>query len=430
MAASGDETLSAVAASAVEWAGGIVRGLSGPLREAVEQNHWGKAPYGLAVFRVERRGFESHDTLRAAMGLAWLDGVLRACAVHDLKLPLERPGALALCAAGLALETSLVSGFDGLADAVSGFPYSDPALVFFARSQEREKARMTLPPGAEVRLLPADTGIDLARHLFGSWLGALPSAPVKQHYRDLFTGALGEWLDARRRIEDAGLSSLGREARLNEAHGRFTVAAREIEYLKQQVGLARAARASGQPLPLRSEIAGELDGLRQLWLGEAGLITVVEPQTETEREELRACRKLYLKLATFVHPDKTKQEDLPEPMRFHVLKERSQDLVYLRSMHGALAPVALSGGASVEDRVSEMFAQVFALRDVYADLRARIAADREEADALGEPWRMQLDTDIEAAEKAARVAESKNDALWWELGWVLGEDPISRGGAH
>jgi hypothetical protein len=69
---------------------------------------------------------------------------------------------------------------------------------------------------------------------------------------------------------------------------------------------------------------------------------------------------------------------------------------------------------------------LFELRALEAELHGKIGDISEEAASYGEEWKQELDETLEAAQRAVRVQTSFIDALWWELRWRLGREPVER----
>ena len=416
-----------LAKSAVAWAGEYLRRFSGALERVVNENHWGSdRPYSLATFIVPDAKYDPPGTVHAAMALAYLARIFRDTLVHDLQLPVDFPGSLLVCAAGFDGQSSTVTGVPDLAHAVENFRFEKPAKVLHARLQQPEFRDVRLPAGVD--LMPIDLPEGLPLQLLVNLVEVTKSPKVAGCFRQTFTAALTDLVEQEKAVENARLSVLGHEAPLKDVQKRFFVGLKKQDYLAQKLKEVQQKAAKREPLPLPSVVAEELGSLHDSWMAEAGLVELVEPATPEEEEEVRKAHRLWRRLSWSVASDLNPDEaaKLSEALRHTTLNERKQDLLYLEGMEGALDPFGVEPTHPVnEDTVSRWFDRLFHLATVQHRLRERTAEARAEAQSYGEEWKAELGEALEQARQALRVQNSKIDALWWELRWRLGREPLN-----
>src|SRR5205085_5397735 len=94
-------------------------------------------------------------------------------------------------------------------------------------------------------------------------------------------------------------------------------------------------------------------------------------------------------------------------------------------IEGALDPVGPEPlGPAIEDRVSAWFDRLFHLRSVHESLLSRIEETRADVVSYGTEGGSGLTQALSDVRAALRVQNSKVDALWWELRWQLGCEPL------
>jgi hypothetical protein len=419
--ADGDVTQQALVRSAVFWAGHYVSAIGGKLSGVLANDYLGpNKPYNHAVFTTGCNKPWPEEIARAAYGMAWLVEVLRSTLAYDLKLPSGFPRVTWLVAAGFVPGQAGIAEMPDSVAAISQFQAAGRACVLYPRRQQADLTRIVAPDRMQ-HFSPVDEPQDIARAVLVEAIKCLMSPEVRDVLRQRFRDALTALLQARNDLHDGELATRAPALVLTELVQRALARKKEADYLKAKI--REVEQTASATLPLASRITEDLDNLRDQWLEEAGIVTLVRI-TPDEQPDLDRCHTIWRRLSAFVHPDQSELKELPECLQITTLNDNKQDLLYLLGMEGAIDPFhGLHPGPSLESDLRLCFDRLFYLQDLLAQVWSEAEEKRKEAASYGTEWEDMLGEEAEEAREALRFLEARIDAYWRDLRRRLGREP-------